>query len=281
MTMMTLDQWVKNIHQPEVNPVAYQALLPAFVAQAETAAPPVVINSKLVGSRAQSALESDAAYVNARRSGDNQAAGQQLAQSPATGCAMIISLAQSASGYNPSAPSQAGDTQGFLAYLQQLLACPLFSTEINDQVKLNWSADWGTIVDNILGYYKGIADKDLATIRNSLWTIANAAASSSNTNQSENLFVQSTINTDESIKVYIYKSFVLMRRDVHKGSGKNAPTYVENQAHFELYRTVLVFDAAKWPQYATMIMAETDASLSSWLADNSSPKGTVQVNWNC
>jgi hypothetical protein len=277
----TLEQWLEGLADAREKEVDHVSTFSRGLTLSAVVARPVVANSRLVGTDATAALTADAEYVSIRNSGNSEAAQEKLATSPVTGCAMIMSLAQSASGYNPAAPSADGNLAGFLAYVQQLIQCPAFNVETNDRINIDWSTDWGTIVNNITAYYVGIPEDDLATIRNSLWTIANAAASSPNTNESDNLFVQSTINASGAIHVYIYKSFVLMRRDVSKGSGKNAPTISKNQAHFELYRTVLNLDTGKWPQYSRVIMPKTNASLSSWLEDNSTPKGKVPVNWDC
>lgn len=243
---------------------------------------PVVTGSKLVGADAAQALQSDQAYVSARNANNLAAAQQQLAVSPATGCAMCLSLAQNASGYNPASPTAAGNLAGFQAYVQEVMACPIFSATVHDTVNVSWQSDWSSMVNQIVNFYVGISDDEKSTIWHSLWTLARAAASNPNTNQTENLFVQNTLNSNSgALNVYIYKSFVAMSEEVHQGSGKNAPTVVTNQASFTLYRTVLSFETANWPAYSKIIMPKTTANLNSWLTNNSTPQGTVPVNWNC
>lgn len=277
------EQWVERNATPSQERAATELSSRALTALALSAtSQPVVANSKLTGPDAQQVLQADQAYILARNANDPVLAEQKLAASPATGCAMCLSLAQIAAGYNPADPSAAGNLAGFLAYVQEIMRCPIFVTTLNDTVDIAWQSDWNSIVNAIASYYVGISDDEKATIGNSLWTLARAAASNPNTNQTDNLFVQSTLNSDSgNLGVYIYKSSVLVREERHRGSGKNAPTRTADTASLTLYRTVLSFQTAGWPAYSKIIMPKTNASLSSWLTDNSTPQGTVPVDWNC
>lgn len=279
--LTALKKWTEEL--TDKNKMATESFfLPESIGLMEVAVGiPVVSNSRIVGSGVSAAMNTDAAYAAARQSGDMDAALQHLSVSPATGCAMILSLAQSASGYNPASPDASTDTDGFNRYLTSVLSCPVIQTELNDHLSLDWKDDWHSVVDRIAAYYVGLDAQDVDVIRNGLWTIARAAASSPNTNEAENLFVQSALNLNGSVKIYLYRSSVTMKQDVHRGSGKNAPTVSSDQTHFSLYRTVLDFDSQNWPAYAEFILPRTDASLNSWLADNTTPEGTVPVNWTC
>ncbi|MBN3845584.1 MULTISPECIES: hypothetical protein [Burkholderiaceae] len=240
---------------------------------------PVVSNGKLVGPNAQQVLNADQAVARARASGQPQQLQASLAASPATGCAMAMSLAQRASGFNPSSPAAAGNLNGFLAYVGQLLQCPLFSAQLKDEVTPNMSGDWNSVINQIVGYYVGIAAQDLQDIRAGLWSLAQAASSTPSTNETQNLFTQNTLNAGADLQVYLYQSFIDMRTDVQHG-GKHSPDTVTNNASLQLWRTILRFDSQHWPAYAPVIMSQTDATLQSWLNDTTTPQGPVKVNWN-
>ncbi|WP_027820911.1 hypothetical protein [Paraburkholderia bannensis] len=286
-------QWVvRNRHPREADParaiagaiavaspqlLVTQAHIERLVAGAN--GQPVVSNGKLVGPNARQALAADLAVCHARAGSDKSLQQASLAASPATGCAMVMSLAQRASGFNPSSPAAAGNLNGFLAYVSQLLQCPLFSAELKDEVAPNMSGDWNSVINQIVGYYAGIADQDTQDIRAGLWSLAQAASSTPSTNETQNLFTQNTLNAGTDLRVYLYQSYIDMRTDVEHG-GKHSPDTVTNNASLQLWRTILRFDSQRWPAYAPLIANETDASLQSWLNDTTTPQGPVKVNWN-
>lgn len=281
MTTEKMEQWMSRLSAP-LTTAGLPEELNGFCTRLNSAPGlPVVVSARLIGSGAGTALQKDQAYLEARNAGQMKAARSRLVESPATGCAMIMTLARNASGFNPRNLNQSDNQARFQDYLQQLFNCPVLHTAVNDRKEMNWSADWGTIVDKILEHYQGIAAQDRENIKNSLWSLAHAAASSPNTNEQLNLFVQNSIEIEGSIKIYLYKSFVLMRQDKHKGSGKNAPTRIKNEAYFQLYRVIMDFDQAGWPAYAPTIMERTNTSLTDWLGENTTPQGNAAVHWTC
>jgi hypothetical protein len=237
-----------------------------------------VANSKFVGPNADQALRLDAEVQAARDAGDDQRLQELLVSAPATGCAMVLSLAVQASGFNPLDPATTSNLGGFNNYVSQVLACPVFSIALKDEITPNMSADWGSVVNEIVSLYQGIDDNDLAAIRNGLYSLAQAASSHPGANETETLFVQNTMHYDEQLRVFMYWSSVRMVTNVQKG-GKNSPDVVTNNANLTLYRNILVFDAVAWPTYAPIIMHRTDASLESWLNDTTTPQGPIPVNW--
>ncbi|MCE8006324.1 hypothetical protein [Aestuariivita sp.] len=236
---------------------------------------PVVLNSTLTGAHSQQALEKDAAYSSAP-AGDP--AIEALKQSPATGASMIMTLAQAQSGYNPSDPAQLGSASMFVAYVNQVLQCPLYSAAINDLIQLDLQGSWDKAIDQIVSYYVGIPQRDLDTIRQSLVTIAAAASSNPSTNQVTNLFAQTTLSAGDDIDAYLYQSNVVMRSTRHSG-GKNQPDYTTNQTNMTLHRVQLRFDQANWPDQAANVYAATHQSLADWLAGGSTPTGDLPDNW--
>lgn len=255
---------------------AKQPLAPAVAALAAAlSSTPVVINSALTGANAQGALAADNAYVGAAPAD----AVAKLQESPATGCTMLLTLAREQSGYDPAVPAQAGSVQAFFGYVNQVLVCPLFSTILNDHIAPGFSGSWSDVINQIVGYYQGIPERELDTLRQSLTTIAAAASSSPSTNQTMNMFSQATLNVDASIDVYLYHTFVQMATTVHRG-GKHEPDRVSNQAALSLYRVRLRFDSARWPAQAAQVHQQTQQSLSDWLVSNSTPSGSLPANWH-
>jgi hypothetical protein len=241
---------------------------------------PVVPYAKLTGANAYACLLADHKVQQARMSGNSQSVLAALKDSPGTGCAMVLTLAQQSSGYVPTDPAAAGNIGGFINYVNEILKCPVFSTLIRDHVTPNLSGnDWGSVIDSIVSYYPGLDAIQTNEIRNSLWALARAASSWPSTSQTQNLFVQNTLDTNEGLRVYIYKSFINMRTDVHQG-GKNSPDTVANNASLTLWRVQLRFDENEWPHYAAAIVDKTTVSLEAWLNGNSTSQGPIPPNWN-
>jgi hypothetical protein len=239
---------------------------------------PIVANSKLVGPNAQDALARDMDVQRARASNNSQLFRETLASSPATGCAMVMSLAIQASGYNPSSPAATGNFSGFNAYVDQIVQCPVFSIRVRDAVNPTMSGDWNAIVHQIASEYVGISSDDLSHIVAGLYSLAQAASSTPGANETQTLFVQNTLNAGAGITLYMYWSHVQMVTNVQSG-GKHSPDTVTNNASLTLYRNVLQFNSGAWPSYAPIIIPKTAASLQGWLNDTTTPQGPVPVNW--
>ncbi|PYG90368.1 hypothetical protein LY28_00251 [Ruminiclostridium sufflavum DSM 19573] len=277
-------EWVGNLGKPEFSKInkAIELQPQNFMTAADNSTPcPVVCNTRLVGSNAGDALNADSRYINYKVTGQTAQAQELLAQSPATVLAMILALTQQKTGFNPSDPAQAGNMNDYLRYVKELFQCPVLANEVNDQINCSYGSDWASTINIILGYYKGIQPADLNTLSDSLWAIARAASSCPNTSETMNLFVQNALNVEDGCKIYMYKTFVEMVEEKHKGSGKNAPVYTSDCTNFQLYRSVFHLDYKEMASYSAYLMGQTDANLHSWLNDNSAPMGTQAVNWTC
>ncbi len=237
---------------------------------------PVLSSSALTGSNAQQALQLDSAYSSAEPS----EAVEKLQQSPATGCTMLLTLAREKSGYDPTLPAQTGSVQKFLSYVNQVLLCPLFGTILNDHIAPEFSGNWNNVINQIASYYVGIPEGDIDTLKQSLNSIAAAASSNPSTDETLNMFSQATLNVDRNnIDVYMYHTYVQMKTTIHSG-GKHEPDKVSNQAFLSLYRVHLSFNSAEWPRQAANVHQQTEQSLSDWLANNSTPTGSLPANWH-
>jgi hypothetical protein len=250
-----------------------KAIVASFIAGASSGNP-VVSNGNLVGSQAQEALRLDAAYAKA----PPPEAVPRLQESPATGCTMLLTLARQKSGYNPAIPAQAGSTQKFLDYLQQVLVCPLFMAILNEHLNPQFSGDWNNVINQILGYYPKMPPADLQVLRDGLYRIAAAASSNPSTDQTLDMFSQTTLSVDADIDVYMYQTHVKMTTSVSHG-GKHEPDRVSNQTQMDLYRVQLRFRASQWPAQAATVHEQTQDSLADWLATNSTPAGPLATGW--
>ncbi|MFT5971145.1 MAG: hypothetical protein ACI8ZO_001664, partial [Flavobacteriales bacterium] len=175
MNKPSFENWVNNLTNKTDVQVHPSSLISVFAIARKintilltSKGDPVVSNAKLTGSGVSNALSADEYFVSLRDSGKISAAQKALAVSPATGCAMCMSLAAEGSGFNPASPAQAGNMTGFLNYVNQLDQCPILHNELNDSPSVSWGSDWNTTINNILSYYVGIDQSSLNEIRNSL-----------------------------------------------------------------------------------------------------------------
>ena len=267
--LAALQRWIDSL---------YATTSECFVAL-DAVPQPVVASSRLTGPNANAALEFDAAVQRARALNDPALVAQSIAASPATGCAMVMTVAMNACGYNPAAPGAAANVAGYEKYIVALSGCPLLTMQLNDVISPNMSGDWGSVIGQIVSNYTGISAADLGQLRSSLWSIAQAASGSPGTNETLNLFVQNTLNAGDDLVLYLYDGAVAMVTTVQSG-GKHSPDTVTNNAAFQLHRNIFTFDSAGWPAYAPLMIPRTTATLTSWLANNATPQGTLPVNWN-
>lgn len=284
--LKAFEQWVDRNSRPAYsreagNEERFDSGVAKFIQSinAVAANQPVIPYAKLTGEKAYDFLQADHKVQLERISGNQQSVLAALKNSPGTGCAMVLTLAQQSSGYTPTDPAAAGNLSGFINYVNEVLKCPVFSTIVRDQVAPNLSGnDWSSVINSIVSYYPGLDAIQMNEIRNSLWSLARAASSWPSTSQTQNLFVQNTLDTNQGFRVYMYKSLINMRTDVHKG-GKNSPDTVTNNASLTLWRVILKFDEAGWPNYASAIADKTTVSLEAWLNGNTTSQGPIPPNW--
>ena len=97
-----LNQWLSSLENIASGGIEKNLVIKNLISLSSVGTP-VCVNTKLVGTQKNQALEKDQAYVGYYNQDNHSAAEKQLIDSPATGCAMIMTLAQNAAGFNPSA----------------------------------------------------------------------------------------------------------------------------------------------------------------------------------
>lgn len=236
---------------------------------------PVITNGILAGTQAERALQADRAYMAAPAAEKVEA----LKVAPATGCSMLLTLAREKAGYNPLEPAGPDSELKFMRYIYQIIVCPLFRKDIDDRITNVFDGDWNTVIEKIVSLYDGLPEQDKALLRKSLLSVAAAASSNPSTTEEICTFFQSTIDASTVIGTFLYYMNVKMVTYVDHG-GKNEPDRVRNQADLVLHRVKMSFDAGQWAGQAQNVYRETQSSLSDWLANNSSPNGTMPRDWH-
>lgn len=269
--------WLKE-HAPTSTPSSR-----AFALAIEDASSvPVVGGAALTGSSLPQALEKDRVVGDLRPAAGEVAdpeTYQQLLKefldAPLTGCTSVLDMARIKAGYNPLAPAQAENSSKFDDYVDRVMRAPFF--HLIDSSRTDYhrgEKDWNAAIDSILGLYDGIQADSKDQIRTSLENMAKAAASRSNTRQTNNLFAQSTIEYADYIEVYIYRSVVSMR--VHKSKGSTS-----KQTDMTINKARMRFQTKLWPSYAPLVARRHIHLVSEWLDNNTTEPGNEPASLTC
>ena len=189
------------------------------------------------------------------------------------GAVTLSELARNAAGYQPQLISNNGaNAAAFQSYLGKIGSCPLFVLQMSDTLQYTRdTSDWNEVIDAIADTFTGIQADDKASIVRSLKSLAQAASSNMSTTETENLFVQSALDVDDVVTLYLYSSSVSFVETKGKG-------YDTKQTTFDITRIELLFQSALWPEYVPQVAAMFTSSVNSWLLNNStSTTGTKPI----
>lgn len=269
--------WVKE-HSPK-NAIGRPPVMLAASPTAGVSPPAVTSGAVAVGAQLTQSLALDSAVGSALPAAGTVLTPDQYAKllatftnSPATGCTTVMDMARIAASYNPLAPNDTADEKAtnraaYNDYVARVMRAPFFTLNNSDSSTYHrQESNWDTAVDAIVALYDGVEAEDKDKIKTSLANLAKAAGSNSNTSNTDNLFVQSTLNLDAEIIVYIYSSVISMMESKSKGSDSK-------QTDIVIQRTQLTFYKNLWPSYAQMVMNHHVKLVADWLNDNSAPVG--------
>ncbi len=205
---------------------------------------------------------------------------------PAGGAVTLSEMARRAAGYNPANLDDFGaSAPQFLDYLNRIQQAPLFDIKktTSTQIKKE-SSDWDTLIDAVAGTFQGIEGDDKLKIIAGLKNLASAASTKMSETQTQNIFVQSALNVDGDVTLYIYNSQISFKREVGKG-------YDTKQSEFNVVELELAFKVDLWPNYVAQVAKVFTANLDDWLNNNntdtegagaipaiSQPEGGTPVN---
>ncbi len=244
----------------------------------------IVLNPQLIGEW-RGALDKDAVVgqqaVNGGSPGNwSQATIDAFSQSPATGCASLLDLARTKSGYNPLGPAPADAAASYNAILPWMntlmngITPGLFLRDYDNWVNIGGSGNWPDYVNQAVNTYVGISEPDKARLSASIQQLVNAAYSMPN--QPETItMLQNSIqaNTDGSVSVYFYSTFAQIIYSV--GSGKNATSQLGTT--FQIYRSKMNLQLSVYQSQAAAIANQKLSLVKSWLNNMS---GTAPMAMN-
>ena len=207
---------------------------------------------------------------------DYQELLKAFVDAPATGCTTVLDMARQSSGYDPLEALSNDNAKKFKDYTNRVLDAPFFHIRGSDSSKyINKTKNWNDVIDFVTGLYEGVSSEDKARITKNIKSLAEVAASAVDTEQQQSLFVQSTLQVDQVLQVYIYSSHITMEEHSHKGAHST-------QTVVTIKRVILDFYVDLWPSYAERVMNKHVKKLNVWLDDNTTKKDTSKkVNLTC
>lgn len=254
---LAVDEWL--------NEASYQ---PTFTAAADAPSTPVVSSAAVLGPKLAAARATYARYKSAPVPLKESTFKECLAE----GAANILNIAAKRTHYIPGNITDPLAKEKFEAYLNKVQTAPYFTTLLSRTVEVtNKSKDFNALIDAVADTFVGIADEDKKGVINSLGKLAKIAASTKETRQTEDLFLQSTIYVDNEIDLFIYNSHVEMKSDEEKGSTTSQSLFRIRTLKIRLLKGVFTRNSEK-------IRQETDQSADEWGEDNDSEEGGLKTN---
>jgi hypothetical protein len=247
----------------------------AIAASGDTSLAPS--NAQVTGANAEAALqfnkETQAALAAA--SGNTEDPNfLELFKNDLAGAAVTLSeLARHSANYQPQTLDNNGaNAKAYERYLVNMGSCPLFKLVMADVLTYNReSSDWNQVIDAIADTFEGVASEDKGAIVKGLKTLAQAASSKMSTQQTENVFVQSAMNLDGVVSLFLYSSKITFVETSGKGFDSKQSTYDIRRVKFEL-------QTGLWPAYAAKVAAKFTCSVDDWLNNNTtSTAGTKAI----
>lgn len=234
---------------------------------------PVVSGAVLIGPERGKALKASAAIREAISSED-YAEGLKIFKTDAmNGATSILEIARLAADYNPLDQKDPNRAAKYADYIRRVMKAPFFSLAFSNAQRIeNKSKDWDALITAVTDTFEGIAAEDKSQVAKSLGTLAKAAASSKQSRQTEDLFVQNVLQASPGrYEIFIYTSHVELSVDEKKGS-------TTKQSLFEVARAKLMFRAVEWPFLAERVWAKKFKATDEWLDENTTPDGNLRTN---
>jgi len=189
------------------------------------------------------------------------------------GITTILNMARIKARYNPLDVRDKECAARYKDYLTRVQGAPFFGLQYARSVKVeNKSKNWNDLIDAIGDTFGGLAAEDKQAVVKSLTSLAKVAASTEDTKNTEDLFVQSVLRAGEEYEIFLYSSHVEMESHKEKGS-------TSSQSLFEVTTIKLRLLKTLWPLSAEKVYrAGHVQDVDDWLADNTTRAGTLRYN---
>ncbi len=229
---------------------------------------PVVSAALLAGPKRGEAL----ARATKIKSASPSEQAKLLKDDMVSGCSTILNFARKKSGFDPAKINDPSGKEKFAAYLSKVQAAPFFFLQFARAVSVsNKSKNWDQLIDAIADTFTGIAEENKAAVVKSLGSLAKVAASTEDTKQTEDMFVQSVLYAGEEIEIYLYSSHVEMESHKEKGS-------TSKQSLFEVKTMKLRLLKELWPTVSDRVAGWGVKAVDDWENEDTTRQGGLTHN---
>lgn len=189
------------------------------------------------------------------------------------GISTVLNMARQAAKYNPLDTKDAECSKRFKDYLTRVQKAPFFVLQYARTARQsNESKNWDALIGAIADTFEGVAEEDKKAVVKSLASLAKVAASTEDTKNTEDLFVQSVLQAGAEYEIYLYSSHVSMESHTSKGS-------TSSQTLFEVTTVKLRLLRSSWPLSAEKVYkAGHVQAIDDWLDENTTKPGTLRHN---
>ena len=202
-----------------------------------------------------------------------------LANNPGNAVTSILGLAKTRTTWNPLDPDNSKNSQGFMDFVEQILRVPYFRITQSEHPTVNYEEEnYDSLIDKVAELYEGITEVNKEKVKNSIVNLAKACTSRVNTQNTDTLFVQNSIQaSNNDIVVQLEQTYMLMERSHSTGKGAPKDKY---KTQVDVKVLELTFSSSLWTRDAAVkLAAKFVKSWDDWLNDNTTPDTARNVTF--
>lgn len=196
-------------------------------------------------------------------------------ENPISGCSSVLTIARASANFNPLAANVTGQAPKFLKYLDNVASAPFFEILYsNTSTFKRESEDYNSLIEGIANLFGGVTTQDLVSIKNGLTEMAKSATSRKETQQSQTMYAQNTLQTSgNDVTVLICYSTVQMQMKEGKSESY--------QSEYTVVQSRIKFFQEFWPIYAERVMNVNYTAVTDWLTQMKTPPGDAATQPFC
>ncbi|WP_435952935.1 hypothetical protein [Dryocola sp. BD626] len=199
-----------------------------------------------------------------------------LARNPGNAVTSILGLAQSRTDWNPLDPDNAKNSKGFTDFVASILKVPFFTTTQSETKTVHYEEEnYNSLIDKVVDLYDGVTDQNKEKIKLSISNLIKACTSRVNTQNTDTLFVQNTLQAaNGNIVVQLQQTYMYMELDHNTGKGAPKDKY---KTQIDVKVLELTFSSALWTRDAAEKLADKFVqSWDDWLNGTTTPDSAKQ-----
>ncbi len=244
VTGVSASEWLQHITQPHVS---------AMLVRSATGSIMNPTNALAVGSYQAAA--------------DAAAGAGSAPLSVFEGLQTIADLSRTSAGFNPLDPTGTGDKAHFLQFSQNVADAPMLSLLTADTKTIQESStDASKLIQAFVNAFTGIASENIGQITQAVTSLANAALSYSDKQESYSNFAQNLLQTNSAgnVEFHLYSSTF----QIHKTEQKGIVTLHSN---YQVLSAVYQLSTNGWASIRDLFNQQQKTSTNDWINNMKTP----------